>query len=248
MAFHARFEINIVDALSSQLLQALEALVPAATLDEVHIGQVEVEQGVYVLYHQTTLAYVGKASNLRARLTDHHQKLGGRHNIQLVDMTFKCLYVHQNWTALAPENALIKYFKAQNAGFCAWNGNSFGPHDPGRNREITNKATDGFDTQYPIMDMIPCTWIDAGTWNVRQLLIELKENLPFLLRYETETHYRTGHPGYNNVSLDVPLPAMPARDLLRLIARALPGWQATVFPSHMILYEETRPYDFGQIL
>lgn len=247
MTFHARFELNIVDALSSQLLEALGTLVPA-TLDQVHIDQVEVDQGVYTLYHQSMLVYVGKASKLRERLKDHYQKVGGRHNIQLSDMAFKCLYVHKNWTTIAPENSLIRYYKAQNNGFCAWNGNGFGPHDPGRNREITNKATDGFDAQYPIVDTMACTWVTPGAWNIRELLISLKENFPFLLRYETETHYRTGHPGYNHATVNIPLPGMSARDILSLIARTLPNWQATVFPSHMILYQENFNYVFGQTL
>jgi len=41
---------------------------------------------------------------------------------------------------------------------------------------------------------------------------------------------------------------MPARDLLRLIVGRLPGWQATVFPGHMILYRETKAYKHGEVL
>jgi hypothetical protein len=41
---------------------------------------------------------------------------------------------------------------------------------------------------------------------------------------------------------------MSVRDLLRTIGEALPGWQATAFPSHMILNKEDRPYVHGQII
>ena len=39
-----------------------------------------------------------------------------------------------------------------------------------------------------------------------------------------------------------------ATELLRLIAQALPEWQATAFPSHMILYKEDRAYVHGKII
>ena len=41
---------------------------------------------------------------------------------------------------------------------------------------------------------------------------------------------------------------MTAEELLRTIAEALPGWQATAFPSHMILYKESRRYTYGEVL
>ncbi len=41
---------------------------------------------------------------------------------------------------------------------------------------------------------------------------------------------------------------MSARELLRTVAQALPGWQATAFPSHMILYKEHRTYIHGEVI
>jgi hypothetical protein len=41
---------------------------------------------------------------------------------------------------------------------------------------------------------------------------------------------------------------MTATEILRLIAQALPGWQATKFPSHMILYKEQRTYAHGKTI
>jgi hypothetical protein len=34
----------------------------------------------------------------------------------------------------------------------------------------------------------------------------------------------------------------------KLIARALTGWQATAFPSHMIMYKERRTYMHGSVI
>jgi len=96
-------------------------------------------QGVYKLFHNDVLVYVGKADNLPKRLGEHLTKIKGRQKIAVEEMGFKCLYVGKTWTPLAPEEALIKHFKATGEGQCEWNGNGFGPHDPGRERETTNK-------------------------------------------------------------------------------------------------------------
>lgn len=245
MPYFAQFEIDIVHALAEQLVAALDALTPEA-LAPAQIQSMEPGQGIYALYRNGALVYIGKAKELRDRLDDHYQKISGRRNISLNEMTFCALYVHKNWTALAPEESLIRHFKGHGAA-CTWNGISFGPHDPGRNRELTNKRPDGFDIQHPIIDDLPCNWIQAGQWNIKDLLIALKTQLPYLLRYECTTSYRTGHPDYNGIILTVPNSGMSAKALLKLIADAI-GWQADVFPSHMILYKEKRKYDFSQTL
>lgn len=204
---------------------------------------------MYQLHYQGALVYVGKADNLRARLTQHKRKIAGRRNIHLADVAFKCLYVHRNWTALAPEDSLIKYYRAVGTGECTWNGNGFGPHDPGRTREKTNKPPDGFDAQYPIRDDWKCDWIQAGKQNTADLLKSLKSRLPFLLRYQTAGDKSPEpHPDYSHGAVLVPDGGMSARDLLRLIVRTLPGWQATIFPSHMILYKEAEGYTHGEII
>jgi hypothetical protein len=70
-----------------------------------------------------------------------------------------------------------------------------------------------------------------------------------LLRYETARHKSSGpHVDYKDVTVAVPRDDMTARDLLRTIAQALPGWQATAFPSHLILYKEDRTYKHGQVI
>jgi glutathione peroxidase-family protein len=164
-------------------------------------------------------------------------------------VSFACLTVHKNWTALAPEDSLIKRYRQQSSEVCEWNGNSFGPHDPGRERETSNKAPDGFDAQFPIRDDWPCDSIEPRGWNVRELLIQIKKSLPFLLRYEAvKKNYRKGHPSYNDLVVVVPTAAMPVNRLLRLITQSLPGWQSTKFPSHLILYKEAKDYTHGTVI
>lgn len=246
MAFFAHFEIDIVAALAEQLVVAFKQL-DEGVLSEANVALVPPEQGVYMLFRNGTLVYAGKADNLNGRLSQHRRKIIGRRNIVIDEMTFKCLTVHKNWTALAPETSLIEHYKTQ-PGLCEWNGNGFGIHDPGRERETTNKHPDGFDSQFPIREDWPCANVQAQVWNVLDLLIKIKEELPFLLRYEVERNYRTGHADYNNVTLAIPANGMSATELLVLLTQTLPGWQSTRFPSHMILYKEVRDYTHGTII
>ncbi|WP_460900171.1 Eco29kI family restriction endonuclease [Paraburkholderia jirisanensis] len=252
----AKFEIDIIHALSSQLEAAFDKLTIGA-LTTVALDTLVDDQGIYHLYHAGLLVYVGKADSLPDRLREHRLKISGRRGINVDDIGFKCLYVHENWTTLAPETSMIRHHKKKGPGLCEWNGNGFGPHDPGRNRELTNKAPDGFDMRYPIKEDWPCTWVAPGEWKVLNLLVALKDpkRLPYLIRYETEhlggdkfAHFTKGHPDHRTATVIVPAADMPAAELVKLITRALPGWQSTAFPSHMILYKEQRTYRHGTLI
>jgi hypothetical protein len=121
-----------------------------------------------------------------------------------------------------------------------WNGRGFGPNDPGAGREERNDPPAYFDSTYPINQ----NWveIEARTWNAEDLLKKLKKTLPFLLRYQKP------HSDYGATVVNVPLTNMSAAALLTLVAQSLPpGWQATVFPSHMILYKRVRAYQYGTV-
>jgi hypothetical protein len=246
LPFFAHFEIDLVSALAEQLVLAFDRLEQGA-LTLPNISYVPAEQGVYQLFRNEFLVYVGKADNLRSRIAQHLSKIMGRRNIQAEEMAFKCLTVHKNWTALAPENSLIAHYKLQ-PGLCEWNGNGFGIHDPGRERETTNKPPDGFDSQFPIKENWQCAGVIAKVWNIRDLLIQIKEELPFLLRYQVEKHHRSGHLDYNNKPVSAPESGLAVTDLLTSITRELPGWQSTRFPSHMILYKEQRDYVHGTVI
>lgn len=132
MPFFGHFEIDIITALTEQLTAAFEQL-ESAPLTENNLTATPALQGVYHLFRSGVLVYVGKADNLRTRLSEHRFKITGRRNIEVTEMSFTCLTVHPNWTALAPESSLIAYYKGQ-PGLCEWNGNSFGPHDRGVRR------------------------------------------------------------------------------------------------------------------
>jgi len=112
LAYFDSFEIDIISALSTQLLDKLTQLSPAP-LDPESLSALSSEQGIYQLFHREKLVYVGKADNIKKRLNEHRFKIVGRKNIDVDDMAFVCLYVHPNWTALAPEDALIKHYKSE---------------------------------------------------------------------------------------------------------------------------------------
>ncbi len=234
MPFHRSFELDIVAALTHLLTQAFDEL-ESGELNDENLGEVPAKPGVYQLYRSSTRVYVGKAGQLRGRLKQHRKNLSGRQNIQESEIRFTCLSMGSNIHAVS-ESSLINYYS------CPWNTNGFGNHDPGRNREETNKPPDGFDQQFPIRGDWPCADITAGDWNCGELLRRMKNQLPFLLRYQRT---KNGHPDYNDSFIHVPQTGMPAEDLLRLIAQNLPGWQATRFPSHLILYKEHRQYLHG---
>jgi hypothetical protein len=240
LAFFNEFDLDLVAALAEQLVAAFDGL-EVGGLTEEHISTIPSEQGVYQLFRDGTLVYVGKADSLRSRLRQHRRKIGGRQKISVEQMGFKCLTVRKNWTALAPETSLIAHYK-EHPELCEWNGNGFGIHDPGRERETTNKHPDGFDSQFPIRDDWSCAGIDARVWNGGELLAKLKKELPYLLRYDTK------HKDYGNVKVNVPNVGMSATEILTLITKRLPGWQATRFPSHMILYKEHREYEHGIVI
>jgi hypothetical protein len=225
-----------------QLLEAFANLQPAA-LDEANISDVPLVEGVYQLHYQGVLVYVGKADNLRSRLGQHRRKLSGRQGVDLGQVKFAALETNPNWTALAPEASLIAHFTQ--AGLAAWNGNGYGNHDPGRNREERNEAPDGFDQLYPIR----YDWsvsLEVGDYKVNELLQRAKSELPFLLRYQTSTKaWRQGHPDYNDMTVSIVHPNMHIDELLQLIAQRVAGWQATRFSSHVIFYKENRQYTFG---
>ena len=86
----------------------------------------------------------------------------------------------------------------------------------------------------------------ANTDTTLNLLIALKDDLPYLLRYQTDhvsgkknpEHYRRGHED-QRAAPDIEItPADTMRTVLQKILCALPGgWRATIFPDRVILYQ-----------
>jgi hypothetical protein len=239
MNFAADFKLSISRALTDQLHDALHELerVPL-TLE--NIAAVSPRQGVYQLYLADDLVYVGSAAaSLRRRLGQHRRKLVGRQNIAGSDVSFTCLYVDEDLTVLAPEDRLIRVFRDE--GSCAWNGNGFGPHDPGRRRDMTDLAANHFDRLYPIRLDWLVEGIPAGQYTAKDLLRRIKRVLPYTYRYKLDHSDGGG-------AIDVPEDDMSAIDLLRLIAKTFRAYQITALSGYVIMYPESREYPDSQVI
>lgn len=239
VAVAGEFKLSISKALTDQLHEALHTLDPAPLTDE-NVAQLERKRGVYQLYFAGDLVYVGSASgSLQTRLAQHYRKISGRKNIDPSDVSFSCLYVDEDLTVLAPEDRLIKLFRDE--GSCAWNGKGFGPHDPGRRRDETVIDDDHFDSLYPI-NLDWATTIAPGRYEGPIFLKRLQRNLPYTFRRQNDKQAKAD---YRAVEILVPSDGMAARDLLALVAKALPEYQITALRGYVIMYRGARDYPQG---
>jgi len=237
------FRFDLPSAVTKQLLTELHALKTSPLRQEnlrllsEFQGRHEIKQGVYLLLVKEVPTYVGKADDVCERLEEHLWKLRGRQNIAIEDVGFKALLLEVAWSTAANENLLIAAFQAKNQ--CVWNKKGFGPKDPGKHRD--GHEPGWFDQTFPIRDDWPCTGID-DEMRVGDLLWKLKDQLPFLLRFEIDDAV-----GERKVKLKgVP---RNARALLLKAAEVLgPGWQLMLFKSHLTLYNQRKSYSFGEEL
>ncbi|MFF5050098.1 GIY-YIG nuclease family protein [[Kitasatospora] papulosa] len=235
--FHDHFRLSITKALGDQLAEALGRL-GSAELSEWNLAALEERPGVYQLYHKGALVYVGKADKrhkgLPGRLRNHLRKLSGRRNIYLEDISFSCLYVDEDFSALAPEQLLINHHRSR--GGIPWNNSGFGSKDPGRRRDTTVLKKDHFDVQYPINLEARLQGSPAGEVDLRSYLRNLKDALPYNFRYAEPADS-------GDRTLRVPDRALTADEALRIASAALPAsWQITALLNYVIMYEEDQHY------
>ncbi|SFA81565.1 Eco29kI restriction endonuclease [Amycolatopsis marina] len=235
MPSSGQFRLSITRALGDQLADGLANLEP----DPLHLGYVtalEKRPGVYQLYEDDVLVYIGKAEkSLQDRLRKHHDKIAGRLNIGII--TFTCLYVDEDLHAVAPETLLIKRYKKE--GLASWNFNGFGSNDPGKARDETVFEDKHFDTQHPANLNLHCEGISAGTYKADRLLKELKASLPYVFRYEASPLH---HELEIDVAEDDPIADHLFEDIARAIASADPSWQITALPGYVTMYRKQGRY------
>jgi hypothetical protein len=240
MPSSAEFKLSITKALGHQLVDSISGLTPAP-LNDTEIATLRPEQGVYQLYHDGELVYIGKADDtLPARLGQHRRKISGRQSIELGDMTFTALYVEEDLSAVAPETLLINHHRTR--GAISWNFGGFGRNDPGRERDTTRLKPTDFDARFPIQLDWPCDTLQ-GDHTAIELLRHVKTYLPYVFRYQ-DAQKRDVHqpPDYHQTNVHV-VANTTADDLLRTIVEALPaGWQITALHGYVIMYHETRNY------
>jgi hypothetical protein len=242
--YHADFRLSITRALGDQLADALEQL-GRTPLTEANLDRLRSRPGVYQLFvygePKDELVYVGKAEkSLPLRLRQHLRKLSGRENISTQEILFACLYVAEDFTALAPERLLINHYKQ--AGKIPWNSNGFGNRDPGRNRDNTAVKANHFDKLYPADLSLEVGGLSVGAVPVRELFRRVKKGLPFTFRYPKNL----GEIANNLVT--VTDANLTADEIFSLIARHLPEpWQIAALPGYVIMYPDS-PHDYPSAL
>lgn len=100
-------------------------------------------KGVYALYRDGKIVYIGKAldTTLRRRLAEHARKIAGRRNIQLSNITCRFLVIDSAWFVRAGEDTLIESYDPD------WNLRGFGSHVPGRGKPGVRRSR--WDTEFP---------------------------------------------------------------------------------------------------
>jgi hypothetical protein len=232
------FTFNLTGALADQLYSAIPTLTPAPFTTSA-LDQVGAIPGIYQLYVDAKMVYIGKADNdLRGRLYDHYKKISGRLNISTADMGFTGLYLEGTWIPVGPETILINRYKAE-GNPTPWNFNGFGINDPGRERDTTNFKASHFDVQYPADLKLLLPDLTGGTYPVNEVLPVIKSMLPYVFRYEDKN---ARHPDY--FSSQVTMAAnMSATQIFDSLVHALPsGWQITALPGYVIMYKNIRAY------
>ncbi|MFF3832550.1 Eco29kI family restriction endonuclease [Streptomyces sp. NPDC002458] len=237
--FSDQFQLSITRALGDQLAEALEGLDPTlltkpnlAKLEEQAVAKnLPSRSGVYQLFRGDELIYIGKADKpLAGRLENHRRKIAGRRNISIEEMSFRCLYVAEDFTAVAPEKLLIKKHKAD--GGIPWNTNGFGNKDPGRNRDNSVLKANHFDVQFPIDVSRMVRGLTSGEQRLVDFLEGVKDGLPYNFRYEEWK-------GFEDVTVTLPERELSADEAFRLIAIYLPDkWQVSALMGYVIMYED----------
>lgn len=126
-------------AFTAQLIEKFEASPEHPLAEDV----APPSKGVYALYRRRKLVYAGKAlqTTLRRRLVEHAQKVAGRRNITLREMTCRYLVIDSDWFVRAGEHALIESYDPE------WNLSGFGSHVPGRGRPGIRRSK--WDMEFP---------------------------------------------------------------------------------------------------
>lgn len=244
-------EFDLPSKLLEELVNLFEQM-PAAKLDANALKSIDEEQGVYQLFKDGQLVYIGKTDSeagLKKRLQRHSVKIQSRLNLQVSQVTFKAIRVYV-FTAMDLESLLIKHYKDIGKR-PEWQHSGFGSNDPGRERDTTKVKEENFDYKYPI-DLNVNIYLESDRQevSVAEMLSQAKKHLPYNIRFQTSGG-RKPHNDLNEAKVKLTESSMSVRRLLELAKDALgEKWQITALPGYVIIYKEKNPkkYPSGQII
>ena len=211
-----------------------------APLNLGNLAEVPEVQGVYQLFYDRKLVYIGKTdadAGLKRRLERHSSKVQHRQNLTPALLSFKAVRVFV-FTAMDLEAHLIEHYREVSRA--SWNNSGFGANDPGRNRDHTEIDPTNFDARFPIDIDRPLDGDFSGTRSAAAVAMNLKNMLPYTFRFQSSApKSRKPHADLQSASLIISSEAATTRAITTELTRQLPsGWQATAFRSHVILYRE----------
>ncbi|ACS60080.1 hypothetical protein Rleg_7070 (plasmid) [Rhizobium leguminosarum bv. trifolii WSM1325] len=249
MTGYVEFEFDLPGALLVRLIEVLDGL-GAVPLNTTNLAAIPEEQGVYQLFLDDQLVYIGKTeadAGLHKRLSRHARKVMHRVGLDPARVSFKAVRVFV-FTAVDLESDLIRHYGGVKA--IDWNGSGFGSNDPGRERDTTRVDPRNFDAKFPIdIDREMAFAIDQNE-TAASALARLKDALPYTFRYQGKGGgSRKPHMDLASVSLPAKGGPMTPREAIKSIVSHLPGgWQATALPGYIILYKEEREYPQAEVI
>lgn len=247
---YVEFEFDLPEALLARLVEILDGM-PLAPLNIAGLVDVPETQGVYQLFLDKQLVYIGKTdaeAGLRHRLERHHSKTLHRKGLDPARISFKAVRIYV-FTTVDLEARLIRHYGGPPS--VMWNGSGFGSNDPGIERDTTRYKKTHFDAMFPIDIDQSIELTQPVTGTAATVFSALKLALPYTFRFQSATaRARRAHPDLEQTPVTLPGEARTARQLIEHVVRQLPpGWQATMLPSHVILYKnDERTFPHGAVI
>jgi len=239
-SFFDLFALDMQRLVNDEIIGAVDTLIPSALTGDALAALRAYERAnahatkcLYILHYQGEAVYVGKAESAPSlRLSEHLEKLSSRLRIDVGEISFRCLYLDENWSALTHERKLI------GALGCSWNNAGFGNHDPGKQRDTTRLKASHFDRRFPINPAVTAK-LPPGAYNVAALLPVLRRKLPYLFRYATT---QDAEAAYLTANVTLVTDETTESVIAKVVDSLGPTWQATFLFGYLILYPEIRDF------
>jgi excinuclease ABC subunit C len=109
MCEHHPFQFDEDKAYEDQLVSVLEA----SPEHRLSAPEAPHQPGVFVLFRASVPVYVGKAKDLRSRLSYHSKKPTKRKGLNVQEVTCRFLTIERTWEVLRAKAALIRRYQQE---------------------------------------------------------------------------------------------------------------------------------------